>query len=244
MIRGCDIEEPRVVRQKANHSFVSIQDMRPVLRILPLAAALVLPSSLFAQSPTPVAAAAQTWAGSIYAGGSIATHSHGERQLRIGPNAGATIERSLSRTLTVQFGTWYVVKGWRDGDGSMTQRYAEFPVLVRLSRRPSKRAVHPVLLFGLAPAFEMTCSSRGRNGGSVGPGPGPAVGPMSCNENRTNGFDFGVVVGGGIELRQQRVTPTIEVRYTHGVFDIGNLFRWLSIYNRSLSLIGGLRIGL
>ena len=172
-----------------------------------------------------------------YAGSNGAWHTIEGRDLRIGATLGVTFERPLNDVLTLQAGTWYTVKGSRDaGDFEMTQKYVEFPVLVRLSGHRSEHVVRPVLLAGLAPAFEVACDSRGRDGIPEG------LRPLDCRLNRTNKFDFGVVLGGGVDFWPGSVSGSIELRYTHGIFDTANQFRFVSVFNRSISLLGGIRI--
>ncbi len=135
----------------------------------------------------------------------------------------------------------HVSKGETFPGGSLLRsNYLEVPLLLRV-RPTGARALLPVALLGIAPAYELSC-----NGLATLPTVGfsqPVVRERDCSGDRHTRYDFGLVGGIGVELPMRRAAFTAEVRYTHGLQDLYPRFEFVRGYNRSLSVLFGVRSG-
>lgn len=159
---------------------------------------------------------------------------------RLGLLAGAAASVHVWGPVSLQTEALYSQKGV-SGPGvfEMNMDYLETPILLRIADR-SERAVRPVALVGVAPAFEMSCSGRTQPF-YLADGPPPPE-PLDCNERRSRQTDLGLVAALGTEVRiSQRTAWTAELRYTHGVNDLVPQSTFVRTTNRSLTVLFGLR---
>jgi len=104
--------------------------------------------------------------------------------------------------------------------------YLELPLLVRASIPTG--AVRPVLFAGPAVAFQIGCDFRFTAPDSV---------RSTCGQNNLSivrEWDFGLVGGGGVELRLRRATIALEARYTAGTRSV---LEGVELKNRSFGLV-------
>ena len=104
--------------------------------------------------------------------------------------------------------------------------YLELPVLAHFA--PALGRFRPVFFGGPAPALQIGCDLQV----IVQPEPIRAT----CNEADVafREWDFGMVVGGGVEARLNRATLALEARYTAGLRSIVSDVR---VDNRSFALL-------
>jgi hypothetical protein len=131
---------------------------------------------------------------------------------RIGIHAGVFEDFGLSSSFAVRVEMAYVMKGVKPSDlgrdVTLALDYLELPVLAKVSI-PAERAT-PVLLAGLAPAIKLGAEARVHDG------------PHSSYGDLVHSFDFGWVVGAGIDVPAGSRFIQLDVRYTRGlraVFD-------------------------
>jgi len=125
--------------------------------------------------------------------------------------------------------------------------YLEIPLLVKLAPPVPSARVRPIVLFGVAPAFEFSC------GGQVATGIGtlsftqPAAfsRPLDCNELRSDRMDWSTIGAAGIEVTSSRGALTLEVRNTHGYHNIASGYNGCcGTYNRAWSVLVGASVPL
>ena len=106
---------------------------------------------------------------------------------RQGMAAGLTATVGLSPVLGLQVEALFAQKGIQGTAGFfMRQEYLELPVLVRATGL-NGRAVSPVLLLGVAPALELSCTGRTTPPTIALAGVGtPPLVPLNCAEMRTH----------------------------------------------------------
>jgi hypothetical protein len=117
-----------------------------------------------------------------------------------------------------------------EGGGSATLdieiAYIELPMLAHFA--PVIGRYRPVLFAGPAPALQIGCDLQ------LIVQPAPLQ--VTCNEAeiRFRDWDFGLVVGGGVEAHLNRATLALEARYTAGIRPI---LEDVAIHNRSFSIL-------
>lgn len=203
-------------------------------RLQLLLAGLVLSTGLGAQTLSLGVKLGPTW--------SWQTESCcGEYEPRTGVSGGLTGSLALSRVFGVQAEVLFAEKGVRGPAGFwMRQGYLEMPILVRATW-PTGRLVSPVLLVGVAPAAELSCSGQTTtfilfSGGS------PPLVPLDCDSMRSFRGDLGLVASIGADLAVGRAVWTSELRFTHGTSNLNQA--WTSIpeaNNRAVVLMVGVR---
>lgn len=161
---------------------------------------------------------------------------------RTAPTVAITVARPLRGPVGIQLEAAYAPKGHAyPGGVGLESDYLEIPLLLRLS--PTRaRAVLPVALLGVAPAFELSCGGD-TNLASVGRGPYPPPQPRDCNFDRQTRYDFGYVGALGLDVPMRRGVFTAELRYTHGAQNLIPRFEFLRGYNRAVSVLFGVRSG-
>ena len=162
---------------------------------------------------------------------------------RQGVAAGLTATVGVSPVLGLQVEALYAQKGIRGTAGFfMRQEYLELPVLVRATG-VSGRAVSPVLLLGVAPAVELSCTGRTTQPTVAIAGIGaPPLVPLNCAEMRTYRGDVGLIGAVGADLDLGRAMWSAELRYSHGLSNLTRGWEYIPrTTNRSLALLLGVR---
>jgi Outer membrane protein beta-barrel domain len=105
--------------------------------------------------------------------------------------------------------------------------YLELPLLLRASIPTG--AVRPVLFVGPAVAFQIGCDFTFTR-------PADSTRATCGQDSLTNvrEWDFGLVGGGGVEMRLRRATIALEARYTAGVRSV---LEGVALKNRSFGLV-------
>jgi hypothetical protein len=143
--------------------------------------------------------------------------------------------------VALQLEAAYAPKGHTyPGGVTLNSDYLEVPLLLRVAPTRS-RAVLPVALLGVAPAFELSCSGLTR---PPTPGGTPIpLRPRDCNQDRQTRYDFSYIGAVGVDVPMRRGVFTAEVRYTHGVQNLLPRLQFVRGFNRSLSVLVGVRSG-
>ncbi|MDX1548342.1 MAG: porin family protein [Rhodothermales bacterium] len=180
--------------------------------LLPLAG---LPLLALLLAPRP--AAAQEWTGGLKLGGTVTTLSGdaaSELDPRTGWAGGFSLGYDFGTGLVVRPEVIYAVKGAYadlDVDGipvraRSTISYAEIPLLV--SYRYPHGTLHPVVYAGPMAAFKLDATIRFRARGSDR--------EQTEQDDSVQGFDYGAVVGTGLEWDVGGQRLSIEVRGSFG----------------------------
>ena len=160
-----------------------------------------------------------------------------------GVAAGLTATVGLSTVLGFQVEALYAQKGIQGTAGFfMRQEYLELPLLVRATGL-NGRALSPVLLLGVAPALELSCTGRTTlpTIALAGVGAPPLV-PLNCADMRTYRGDVGLIGAVGADLHLGRATWSAELRYSHGLSNLTRGWEYIPrTTNRSLALLLGVR---
>jgi len=226
--------EARFVRQPALADIGIEGRMRPITRAI---AALALLA--------PVRAVGQTVSVGIKAGldqahwyGDFLTGSNPYRS-NTGPVAGATLAVGVKEVVAIEIEALYARKGATGSGGfRMDMGYVETPVLLKLVLPLWALPVRPMLLVGVAPAWEVGCSALAEPM-VIPENPPPGAVPTSCSGWRSEHHDLGGVLAGGLEAPMGRVRLTAELRYTRGRTNIAQAFAPLTTYNRAWSFMVG-----
>lgn len=160
---------------------------------------------------------------------------------RTAPTVSLTAAMPVRGPVGIQLEASYAPKGHSYPNGStLNSDYLEIPLLLRVSAARA-RAVMPVVLLGVAPAFELSC------GGEVLPATvgrrNPSLQPRDCNFDRQTRYDFGYIGALGMDVPMRRGVFTAEVRYAHGAQNLVPRFQFVRVFNRSVSLLFGVRSG-
>ncbi len=161
---------------------------------------------------------------------------------RTAPTVSLTAALPVRGPVGIQLEAAYAPKGHAYPSGAnLKSDYLEIPLLLRLS--PTRaRAILPVALLGVAPAFELSCGGQTFLA-TVGPGPGPPPQPRDCNFDRQTRYDFGYIGALGLDVPMRRGVFTAEVRYTHGAQNLVPRFEFVRVFNRSVAVLFGVRSG-
>lgn len=151
-------------------------------------------------------------------------------QLR--PVVGAFATWRATSWIDLQPEVLYAMKGAKGEEFDITSKllldYLEIPVLARISRGLS-RAGSWYVAGGPAFGYLLRARTRADFGG--------ATEEIDVSDE-VEEFDFGVVVGGGIEFRRM----IVDARYTHGLADIDkDTSDEVKISNRAVSLTVGVK---
>lgn len=158
---------------------------------------------------------------------------------RTGPVGGASIAVGLREILSIQLEALYSRKGASGpGDFQMDIGYLETPILLKLAVPIAGLPVRPVVMAGIAPAWEISCAAAAQPLSLLDAPPPPAV-PADCIGWRTERRDFGRVVAGGVEMPVGRLRLTAELRHTTGRTNIALGYAPLSTYNDAWSFLLG-----
>lgn len=159
---------------------------------------------------------------------------------RLGLTGGATGTIGLVGPIGLQVELLYAGKGMRGSPAfQLRLNYLEAPVLMRVM--PARRqAVRPVILLGVAPAFELSCTARALPPEPASAGP---TEPVDCGDYRATKVDLGLVGGIGADVRVRGVVWTAEARYTYGIRDLTPQWDFVRTTNRSLAFLLGIRFG-
>ena len=170
---------------------------------------------------------------------------------RDGTLAGVFVRARLTRVLSLQPELLFARKGGRltvgadtTGDGvpdisgvaDLELAYIEAPVLLRLSVPRHRGAISPVAFGGVAPAFRIGCAA-----GTTTSTDGITL--PDCQDKNVfglRGVDFGLVVGGGIQIQYSQSVVSLEARFTTGLRGIGQGPN--SVKNRTLGILLGVTL--
>jgi hypothetical protein len=156
---------------------------------------------------------------------------------RLGLHAGIFLELGLSRNVAIQPEVAYAMRGVKlmEGTTDITFQadWVEVPLLLKLAFPSNSGSnVRPHLYAGPAVAFKMGCTAKGEEGNvSVS---------VDCEEFEAvlKGTDFGLVVGGGLDLGRLM----LGARYTIGMTNLNdgeNLSSDEEFKSRSISFLVG-----
>jgi len=150
--------------------------------------------------------------------------------------AGIRLARGVTGGIAVQLDVLYSEAGAGTSPDLLHVDYITAPLLVKLTPLPHAR-LQPVALGGVAPAVEVGCTATYYSGNPADSSQGA---PVACASRRSRYTDWGLVVGGGVELIVRGVTLSATARYTHGIVNlasgIGPQTPPPSLYNRSVSV--------
>jgi hypothetical protein len=155
---------------------------------------------------------------------------------RGGALTGVYLQAPLGGALALRPEVLFVLKGGRaqasvEGGGSLELdiglAYIEVPILLRVGV-PHGR-FRPMIFGGPAPALQIGCDLQ-----VVDP-----TTPVRATCDETNlppfrQFDFGLVVGGGLEVRWPQSALSLEARYTSGVRSVLND---VDVRNRAMGVV-------
>lgn len=150
----------------------------------------------------------------LKAGVNMATFNYTQNSpdSRIGVMAGLTYDFAVPMSpVTIQPGVFYTQKGAKTTDGSVETTtkldYIEIPVLAKFNFILDNPVVTPKVYFG--PYMGFTFNAKAEASGDNVSG--------SVNiDDQVKGTDFGVVVGGGVDINQFNV----GLRYSAGLTDV------------------------
>jgi outer membrane protein with beta-barrel domain len=106
--------------------------------------------------------------------------------------------------------------------------YLELPLLLRASIPTG--SLRPVLFAGPSVAFQIGCDFTSTL-------PGDSTTRLTCGQDAlttVREWDFGLVGGGGVEMRLRRATIALEARYTAGTRSV---LEGIELKNRSFGLV-------
>ena len=146
-----------------------------------------------------------------------------EEETRTGIVGGASLGIGLGPVFGLQIEALYAQKGVKAPDQDLTislqTDYLEMPLLARIRIPVSGGNVRPTLSAGPAVAFELACTLEAESGG--------VEVEVGCRESgdgldalNTASVDFGLLVGGGLDIDVGKTILSFEGRYTHGLVDI------------------------
>lgn len=158
---------------------------------------------------------------------------------RQGAITGVFLQFPFGEVLAVRPALLFSLKGGQTGatvagsgevDIDIELAYLELPLLLRASFPTGK--LRPVIFAGPAVALQIGCDFR-----FTGPADSVRATCGQDNLNTVRQWDFGLVGGGGAEIRLRRATMALEARYTVGTRSV---LENLSLKNRSFSVTLGL----
>ena len=158
----------------------------------------------------------------------------------IGPVAGATLAIGIREVVAVQVEALYSRKGATGSGGfRMDIGYLETPVLLKVSVPVTGIPFRPMLLAGVAPAWEIGCAAIAQPF-FLQDLPASGAVPMSCSGWRSERHDLGRVLAGGVEVPVGRLRLTAELRRTSGRTNIAQALAPMSTYNEVWAfMVGG-----
>jgi len=164
-----------------------------------------------------------------------------EYSSRPGLTGGLTGSLAISRVFGLQAEILFAEKGIRGPAGFvMRQDYLEVPLLVRATR-PRGALASPVLLVGVAPALELSCSGVTTQLTLASSESTPHV-PLECDSWRTFRGELGLVLAVGLDVPTGRAVWTSELRFTRGLSDLTRGWDYIpQTKNRALVLMFGVR---
>ncbi|MDQ6829914.1 MAG: PorT family protein [Gemmatimonadota bacterium] len=176
-------------------------------------------------------------------GGSDAGHY----DARTGLIIGGTISRTLTDVFAVELQGLYSQKGGEapavEGTGGVHLDYFEVPLLLKamLPVSPSQ-AIRPYLIAGPAVAFRIKCdlgSDVSGSGGRI-----DCDDPLLGGEAKSKSVDYGLLFGGGTDIRFGGGALRLEVRYDLGLSTIDGTQSRADVKNRVWSFLAGLSYGI
>jgi hypothetical protein len=180
----------------------------------------VLPPVAAAQAPSPRAGPRPAVGAEVgYSRSSLGGPDATKLRSRQGALTGVFLQVPVAGPLSVRPEILFALKGGGAqtalGSGGTPEvdidlAYLEMPVLLRGT--VARGRFRPTLFGGPAPALKIGCDLR-----RIAPDP---RGRVSCDEADSigfNGFDVGLVVGGGLEVRWPQSALALEVRYNTGL---------------------------
>ena len=137
---------------------------------------------------------------------------------------GLFVQAGLGEIFAIRPEVFFSQKGASSSDEGLFYRasldYVEVPVLV-VARMPLGGRIRPYALAGPVLSFETGCEIEieGLNG--------PVASPCESFDEEdpflTKGTDFGLSLGGGVEMMARRVVVMLDGRYTFGLTDINDI---------------------
>jgi opacity protein-like surface antigen len=136
-----------------------------------------------------------------------------EYSSRLGFGFGAVVDRELSEGVDLRFEPMFLMKGSKieeDGDEA-TQKltYLEVPILVRY-HFPSEGSAQPYVMAGPSVGFLLSAKFDFEDG------------PEYDGKDETKSTDFGLAIGGGVEVPHGNLTLFAEGRYVLGLTNIND----------------------
>ena len=158
---------------------------------------------------------------------------------RTGIAGGVTLAIGFHEVLAVQVEALYTEKGVVGPDlFRMNIGYVETPVLLRATLPLDGLPFRPMIMAGVAPAWEVSCGAIGRPP-YIPELPPPPPMAMDCIGWRTERRDLGGVLAGGVEVPLANVRITAEIRHTSGRTNIARGYPPFSTYNGVWSVMFG-----
>ena len=145
----------------------------------------------------------------------------GSFRARASVSIGAAGRIPLSPVFAFELEALLTLRGAGGQSVRMSLLYLETPLLLRATLPGSAQRLRPVLMVGLAPAWEASCSAQEQVVILTAPA-STEWGGVPCSFWRTERHDLGLVAGGGFELPVGRVRMTAELRYTMGTVNLGD----------------------
>jgi hypothetical protein len=152
---------------------------------------------------------------------------------RQGAITGVYLQFPLRDYLSIRPELLFSLKGGRTvapgvADLDIELAYLELPLLLRASIPAG--AVRPVLFAGPSVAFQIGCDFTVTS-------PTDSTRRATCGQDSLTNvreWDFGLVGGGGVEMRLRRATVALEARYTVGTRSV---LEGIELKNRSFGLV-------
>src|SRR6476620_3709105 len=198
---------------------------------------LLVPASLSAQAPAQRSSLRPAVGGELGYSRSDLGGSDAERvQSRQGALTGVYVQRPIKPTLFLRTEILFALKVGRAQttvDSGVTRdldielAYIELPVLLRIG--PTRGRYRPMFFGGAATSLQIGCDLQ-------------LIDPNSpvrevCSEAGIADFrqiDFGLVVGGGLEIRWPQSAMALEARYTGGVRSV---LEGADVKNRAFAVV-------
>lgn len=160
-----------------------------------------------------------------------------ETDSKIGFAGGGFLSIQASDQIVIQPELLYTTKGAKfDTLGlelKLKLNYIEVPILIKWMF-PTEGTVKPSLFIGGAPAFLASAKAEVSVGGAA---------VEADIKDITKSFDFGVIVGGGLDFAAGSGTFAIDVRYTLGLTSIDDTGFDEDVKNKAFSASIGYAIG-
>lgn len=160
---------------------------------------------------------------------------------RTGYGFGPFLQVMVGPSFSIQPELLYLAKGFEasddeeGGDFIVKTRYLQLPILIQY-HIPTAGPVSPRLFVGPSIAFETGCDVEAIFG-SVS-----AEDDCETADINTKSADFGVVLGGGVDIPAGGVVVTIDGRYDLGVTDINDDGTDIGAKNRAWEVFAGIGV--